>query len=214
MTRLAFEKCLNFLYTGCTGVVKDYDFIVAAELLNLPELLMIFQMNEVTYPTVRPIINKRQSEVMEQLFLNKSLYSDVTFVVEGKRILAHRLIVTAHCEVMSAMFSGQFYESTITEVKLCDNVNMCLSHVTQVEILGTDVDTFLIFLQYLYTSSAPMEKGDPMALLELSDRYCMDRLKAICEQNISEIVGRFAEDNIADCDVNFIGGYNHVCSVP
>ncbi|XP_065901308.1 rho-related protein racA-like isoform X2 [Dysidea avara] len=191
VTRLAFERCLSFLYTGCADVKDDSDLedtVTAAELLNLPELVMVCQINKVTHPTESTVMNQHSSKMMKQLFLNKSLYSDVTFVVDGKKIPSHRCVLTTRCELMSAMFSGQFSESSTAEVK----------------IPGTDVDTFMAFLQYLYTDHAPIE-GDPMALLVLADQYCMDRLRALCELHISNIVLTFTEDTIAKSDMDFIG---------
>ena len=131
VTRLAFERCLSFLYTGCADVKDDSDLedtVAAAELLNLPELVMVCQNIKkdegFLNPSVGTWLNDRNSEVMKQLFLNKSLYSDVTFIVDGKKIPAHRCVLTTRCEVMSAMFSGQFSESSTTEVRLCDPADM------------------------------------------------------------------------------------------
>ena len=67
-------------------------------------------------------LNDRNSEVMRVLFLNKTLYSDITFVVNGQKIPAHRCVLTTRCEVLSAMFSGQFAESKTTEVRSCDPI--------------------------------------------------------------------------------------------
>ena len=131
VTQLAFERCLSFLYTGCADVKSDSDLedtIAAAELLDLPELVMVCQNikknEEFLNPSVGTWLNDRNSEVMKQLFLNKSLYSDVLFVVDGKRIPSHRCVLTTRCEVMSAMFSGKFSESSTAEVRSCDLVDM------------------------------------------------------------------------------------------
>ena len=111
MTKLAFETCLYFLYTGrLYGMNSDLDnTIKAAELLNLPELNNQF-LNQ-------KLFNDHKSAVMKDLFFNKTLYSDITFVVNGQKIPAHRCVLSARCEVMSAMFSGHFVESKITEVR-------------------------------------------------------------------------------------------------
>ena len=131
VTQLGFERCLSFLYTGCADVKNDSDLediVVAAELLNLPELVMVCQNikkdEEFLNPSVGTWLNDRNSEVMKQLFLKKSLYSDVLFVVDGKRIPSHRCVLTTRCEVMSAMFSGKFSESSTAEVRSYDLVDM------------------------------------------------------------------------------------------
>ena len=129
MTKLSFERCLSFLYTGCADVKNDDDLddtIAAAELLNLPELIRM--CNNIKYDLelfnsdVEKHLRDHNSEMMRKLFLNKTLYSDITFVVSGQKIPAHRCVLTARCEVMSTMCSGQFAESKSKtgEVRLCD----------------------------------------------------------------------------------------------
>ena len=125
MTKLAFERCLSFLYTGCADVKNDDDLddtIAAAELLNLPELIMVCSnvRKDDEFLNVGKWVNDRNSEVMRKLFLNNTLYSDITFVVDGQKIPAHRCVLITRCEVMSAMFSGQFAESNTAEVRSCD----------------------------------------------------------------------------------------------
>lgn len=134
MTKLAFERCLSFLYTGCADVKNDDDLddtIAAAELLNLPELIMVCNNvksdEEFLNPSVGTWLNDRNSEMMRKLFFNNTLYSDITFVVNGEKIPAHRCVLTTRCEVMSAMFSGQFAESNTTEVRSCDTVHVMLT---------------------------------------------------------------------------------------
>ena len=126
MTKLAFERCLSFLYTGCADVKNGSDLddtIAAAELLNLPELIMMCKnvRNNEEYLNldVEKQLNKRNCEVMGKLFLNKTLYSDITFIVSGQKIPAHQCVLSARCEVMSAMFSGHYIESNTREVRSC-----------------------------------------------------------------------------------------------
>ena len=106
------------------------DIIAAAELLNLPELIMVCNNvkndEEFLNSDVEKYLTDRNSEVMRKLFLNKTLYSDITFVVNGQKIPAHRCVLTTRCEVMSAMFSGQFAESNTTEVRSCDVAHVML----------------------------------------------------------------------------------------
>ena len=129
MSKLAFERCLSFLYTGCADVKNDSDLqlgdtIAAAELLNLPELIIMCKnvSNDEEYLNldVEKHLSKRNSKVMGKLFVNKTLYSDITFIVSGQKIPAHQCVLSARCEVMSAMFSGHFVESNAREVRSCD----------------------------------------------------------------------------------------------
>ena len=71
-------------------------------------------------PYLTRVFAVHNSKMMEKLFFNKTLYSDITFVVNKQKIPAHHCVLTTRCEVMSAMFSGQFAESKTTEVRSCD----------------------------------------------------------------------------------------------
>ena len=131
MSKLAFERCLSFLYTGCADVKNDNDLqldntIAAAELFNLPELIMMCKnvRNNEEYLNldVEKELSKLNCEVMGKLFVNETLYSDITFIVNGQKVPAHRCVLSARCEVMSAMFSGHFVESNTREVRSCDAV--------------------------------------------------------------------------------------------
>ncbi|XP_064823852.1 rho-related BTB domain-containing protein 3-like isoform X3 [Oncorhynchus masou masou] len=68
---------------------------------------------------------------------NSPLYSDVIFMVQGSVLPAHRAVLVARCDVMAAMFSGKYAEAR--------------SRV--VPIHGVSSDTFLSFLEYLYTDT-------------------------------------------------------------
>ena len=129
MSKLAFERCISFLYTGCADVKNDSDLqlgdtIAAAKLLNLPELIIMCKnvSNDEEYLNldVEKHLSKRNSKVMGKLFVNKTLYSDITFIVSGQKVPAHQCVLSARCEVMSAMFSGHFVESNTREVRSCD----------------------------------------------------------------------------------------------
>ena len=129
MSKLAFERCLSFLYTGCADVKNDNDLqldntIAAAELFNLPELIMMCKnvRNNEEYLNldVEKQLSKRNCKVMGKLFVNKTLYSDITFIVNGQKVPAHQCVLSARCEVMSAMFSGNYVESNTREVRSCN----------------------------------------------------------------------------------------------
>jgi Rho family protein len=67
------------------------------------------------------------------------------------------------------------------------------------------LDAFLAFLEYLYTDHAPIEEGDSIGILELSNLYVTPRLMALCELYISKEVERVTADSIAQAEVNVIG---------
>ena len=69
------------------------------------------------------------------------------------------------------------------------------------------MNTFMAFLQYLYTDHAPIEEGDPAAILVLANQYCVGRLRSLCELYISKTIEKATEVSIAKSDVDFIGVY-------
>ena len=75
----------------------------------------------------------------------------------------------------------------------------------QIVIPEVRLDTFLAFLEYLYTDHSPIENSDSVGILELANQYVMPRLSALCELYISKYVERATSDSIAQSDVNIIG---------
>ena len=84
----------------------------------------------------------------------------------------------------------------------------CSHDSEQVEIPGVDVNTFMAFLQYLYTDHCPIEEGEATMILVLANQYCVDRLKALCELYISKTVEKATEVSIANSELNVIGKYD------
>ncbi|NXQ59075.1 RHBT3 protein, partial [Anthoscopus minutus] len=101
-----------------------------------------------------------------KLFFNTSVLADVIFKVEGATVPAHRAVLVARCEVMAAMFNGNYVEA-----------NSIL-----VPVYGVSKDTFLSFLEYLYTDSCcPASVLQAMSLLICAEMYQVMRLRHICE---------------------------------
>ncbi|XP_048876819.1 rho-related BTB domain-containing protein 3 [Brienomyrus brachyistius] len=98
--------------------------------------------------------------------LNSPLCSDVIFMVQGSVLPAHRAVLVARCDVMAAMFSGKYAEAR--------------SRV--VPIHGVSSDTFLSFLEYLYTDTCcPASVLHAMAVLVCAEMYQVKRLQHLCE---------------------------------
>ncbi|XP_064402043.1 rho-related protein racA-like [Halichondria panicea] len=193
---LALSRALTFLYTGVVELDKESEgfseTIKISQLLNLSELELMCENarkgEEFLNQKIITWLNDRHASVTKQLFLNKRLFSDVCFLVEGVVVPAHRLVLTTRCEVMSAMLSGAFQESAANEISIPD----------------ISLDTFVSFLEYLYTDHAPIEEGDSMGILELANRYVMSRLMSLCELYISKHVERATKDSIAKANVDII----------
>ncbi|KAG8456366.1 hypothetical protein GDO86_002227, partial [Hymenochirus boettgeri] len=80
-----------------------------------------------------------------QLFFNTPVLADIIFQVQDTTILAHRAVLIARCEVLAAMFSGKYLEASSSVIP----------------VYGVSKDTFLCFIEYLYTDSCcPAEERD------------------------------------------------------
>ena len=122
-----FLKCLEFLYTGIVEFEPKSPLIdetvKVAEFFNLPELQTICENakkgEEFVHfnPSIGTWLNDRNSGIAKTLFLNQPQLSDVRLMVEGKTILAHKVVFMARCDVLSAMFRNGFVESEISEVR-------------------------------------------------------------------------------------------------
>lgn len=75
----SFSRCLAFLYTGTVALTKDSQHldqtIAAANLLNLPELVLLCENarkeEEFLNPSIGTWLNDRNSSVAKEVFLNK-----------------------------------------------------------------------------------------------------------------------------------------------
>ena len=73
----------------------------------------------------------------------------------------------------------------------------------------TDITTFLVMLEYLYSGHASLEQGvDPVSLLVLCDRYNVTRLSNLCELFITKLVDKKCFKNIQKADIDVIGLLN------
>ncbi|NXL35433.1 RHBT3 protein, partial [Glaucidium brasilianum] len=101
-----------------------------------------------------------------RMFFNTPVLADVIFKIQDATVPAHRAVLVARCEVMAAMFNGNYLEA-----------NSIL-----VPVYGVSKDTFLSFLEYLYTDSCcPASILQAMSLLVCAEMYQVMRLQHICE---------------------------------
>lgn len=104
--------------------------------------------------------------------INHEEFSDVTFLVEGKEVSCNRAILAVRSEYFRVMlFSGGMRESDASSAPI--------------EINEVSHAVFLKVLEFLYTDTVlniSLDLG--IQLLIASERFMLDRLKAICEDII------------------------------
>jgi hypothetical protein len=115
-------------------------------------------------------------------FYNDEEFADVIFIVEGKKVYGHKLVLSTVSDCFRAMFMTGFRESG--------------SGCTEIEIPDTNYDIFLAMMEYIYTGKSPhinITESDvgidrAIALLELSDQFFLYNLKQICERLLQPAV--------------------------
>jgi len=137
----------------------------------------------VTEATSSHLIEKRL-----KYFFNDEEFSDVTFLVQGRKVYGHKMVLAIVSDCYRAMFTAGFRESSSSEI----------------EITGCSYDAFLAVMEYIYTGVNPnfeipgtstsmvestnstnsSRLGRIVDILELADRYFLDHLKQVCETQL------------------------------
>lgn len=103
-------------------------------------------------------------------------FTDVTFIVEGEKFYAHRIILSARCEYFCALLYGGMKESTsLDEIILKD----------------TPVASFRVLLEYLYTGVVhlkELKEEDIIDLLGLAHRYGLKELQDAIGNYLESII--------------------------
>lgn len=96
--------------------------------------------------------------------LNDDEFSDVTFLVEGEPIYAHRAILSQRSEHFAAMFRSGMREST--------------ERIISIPNISRNV--FMLLLEYLYTDRVQIEVEYAVELYMAADLYHLERLRDMC----------------------------------
>jgi BTB/POZ domain/Kelch motif len=115
-------------------------------------------------------------------YFNDEEFSDVTFIVQNRKVYGHRLVLSIVSDCFRAMFTTGFRESQEMEIEIPD----------------CSYEAFLAVMEYIYTGQTPKMDPGPLRpgldasardvslgriveILELADRFFLDHLKQICE---------------------------------
>lgn len=104
-------------------------------------------------------------------FVNNELLSDVVFIVEGKTVHAHKLMLV-RCNYFRAMLTGSMMESQSSTIHLED----------------MSYKVFLSILEYLYTDGVRIEVENAMELFAAADLFGIPRLQGMCERKILQSI--------------------------
>lgn len=101
-----------------------------------------------------------------QKFSTKPKHSDVAFLVDGRTIPTHKVIICARSEYFNNMLTGGLLESTLDVVPLPDDVRYAVAKSV---------------LDFCYTDDLSCSAETVMDLLMISRVYGIDRLKGMVE---------------------------------
>ncbi|KAG8320385.1 hypothetical protein J6590_070671 [Homalodisca vitripennis] len=105
-----------------------------------------------------------QGHLLEDLWkmLEQKKYSDVTFVVEGRKFLAHKAILAARSTVFASMFENEKGKTfTISDI---------------------DSDVFEEIIHFIYKDKVKNLQNVTVKLLDAAHKYALDTLKITCEK--------------------------------
>lgn len=195
----AFANVLQFLYSGLPNIDSEASEEEVNEVLALARTFKLLYLEKICEniqndedflnPSIGTFLNDKMGEQMKELFFNKDTFTDVTFLVEGTKVFAHRTVLSARCDVMRAMLCTDFLEGFSPQVNLPE----------------IPLDAFLAVLEYIYTDHAPIEDGDSVSIMVIANQYFLKRLVNLCELYITKEVDRSVVKKIRESEIDVIG---------
>ncbi|CAL1286093.1 unnamed protein product [Larinioides sclopetarius] len=177
ITPSAMQNCLRFLYTGDLDhkmCINMTELLEAAELMDIPELQLMITSGPHSQKDIRADLHEKFAQKvrnrMREVCLHQGLFSDVYFQLEDGLCCAHKPILMARCDVMAAMFRGDFRESSAKVVHFPGVTKCCFQQL----------------LVYLYTDEIDdtVTPSNCLEILELANRLCLPRLVGLVEQKV------------------------------
>ncbi|XP_054917253.1 rho-related BTB domain-containing protein 1 isoform X2 [Dermacentor andersoni] len=176
ITPAAMLQCIRYLYTGeiDTTNCPISEIQDAADLISVSDLQVylttIQKLDSLKNPSVDMKFLDKLKLQLKEVCLDKSLYADVLFRLDDGFCSAHRPLLMARCEMMAAMFSGDFRESSAKVV----------------HFPGVSCKCFRYLLTYLYQDSLCNEvnASNCLELVKLADQLCLPRLVALIEERV------------------------------
>ena len=107
------------------------------------------------------------------------VFTDVTFSIRGQELHAHKAVLATRSPIFSAMFKADANKE----------------FPNKIEITDISYEAFEQMLKYMYTGDVDEIEAVAEELLAASDKYQLNYLKAVCEENM---FNRFTIDNVAE----------------
>ncbi|CAM9820772.1 unnamed protein product [Chrysoparadoxa australica] len=151
------------------------------ESLSAVHVIKVASYNEHTAVLVEPsggsgTVSLSSSFVVDLGRLVNGEFNDVTFVVEGQPVRAHKAFLAVRCEHFRAMFSSGMQESHQ------DQANQ------SIVIPNIRLPIFMAFLHYIYTDTLCQGIEEAIELYMLADLYMCEGLKTMCVEVVSKCI--------------------------
>jgi len=157
---------------------------------EFPEIMKVFGIFEEGNSS-QEIQEERKRRIREEIMTSHSVFSDVTFQVDDGEVMTSKAMMSANCDVMNAMFTGSFIESS------CDQVNLP----------GTNCATLQKLIEFLLLGEVKINPSEAnptfvQDLLSLANRFCLPKLVNIVELEVISIYEVIQRNN--SNEVNFL----------
>eukprot|EP01113_Clastostelium_recurvatum_P015278 TRINITY_DN1847_c0_g1_i2.p1 TRINITY_DN1847_c0_g1~~TRINITY_DN1847_c0_g1_i2.p1 ORF type:complete len:799 (-),score=177.11 TRINITY_DN1847_c0_g1_i2:50-2446(-) len=118
--------------------------------------------------------------------LNDTKYSDLTFIVQGKPIHAHKVVVMARCAFLRSQL--------LLEARFCNQ-----GHIpNEIVVKGVRYPIFTSLLLYLYTDHLILPPHLGHELGKLAQAYGLTRLEALCSRLALKSISAYKEPIASD----------------
>jgi len=187
----AISQVIKFLYTGKidTTIVNIGALRQAAEYLEIADLSQyltnIVNKDEYLNNDLSERNLEKIGEQMGDMSLAQGLFTDIVFKLDDGTQAAHKPLLMARCDMMQAMFSDDFIESTARVVKLPGVTRFAFQEV----------------LYFLYTDKPPrVSASNCLGVVELANRLVLPRLMTLLEKTVIDKMNKSLENGGDVCE--------------
>lgn len=149
--------------------------ILKNEVINFDDDILIVECRATISPANDelkiPNLMDGLTDDLEQLFENGT-FSDVTIIINNKKLKAHKSILVSRSSVFSAMFSSNMKESRENIIKITD----------------IDYDAMKEVLRFMYCGRVKHLDKLTKHILKAADKYDIINLKIMCEETLKKSI--------------------------
>ena len=226
LTRADVSKLLAFIYSGSVpeysvktfenmkeeakdeNVQHDVSRLTKWATFFEMEELLVFTQNVAAGPDIALFNTSFETFIPDKLGKRAwEMYSEEHFptdlrlnVDNGERLYAHQAMVASRSDFLRSAIRWNDQD------KIDNRENSAVIEVNLLEVSKLELGAIL---HYLYTDQVSFVEGlDPINLLKLSDRYGLDRLKSLCELQITKLVDSAITKSISRSDIDVVSLLN------